>query len=258
LVLEKIVEACSFLLKEYPEAQSCRDYLNGRLLPESQEKFQFGYFPNIKNISALTNLIDPQSLINNKLLSPRQVEDAMSFRQYFVSHFENHPLIMPFKDTYGKVVSLVGRTLLDEKERKRKEIIKYKNTFDFKKGNYVFGLYENKKNIAELGFVYVVEGQIDVIKAMEIGINNIVGLGSNSITNYQYSVISRYTQNFHLLLDNDEAGKKGRHSFVKKFGKFANIQHFYIPDQYKDIDEYLSTEHIESYEQVSFSVKPTL
>ena len=50
---------------------------------------------------------------------------------------------MPFCDPDGKPVGLVGRTLLEEEERKTKKISKYKNTLeliDFKKGNLLFGL----------------------------------------------------------------------------------------------------------------------
>jgi len=53
-------------------------------------------------------------------------------------------------------------------------------------------------------------------------------------------------------LDNDSGGKEGRKLIMNKFGRYANIQNFYVPNPYKDIDEYLTNSNEES---VSFVVK---
>lgn len=249
-MLNKIIESCNYLLNNYPEAQDCREYLDSRINKESQDLFQFGYFPNTYNMPALTSVIDEQILYKNNLLYPKEINDSLGFRTYNISHFENYPLVMPFKDPYGNVVGIVGRTLLSDD--KRGSLSKYKNTKSFTKGNYVFGLYENKRYILEKDSVYVVEGQFDVIKASEKGLKNIVALGTSSMTIYQFSVISRYTNNIFLLLDNDSAGEKGRKNIVKQYGNFANICNFYLPENYKDIDEYLSNN---DYDSLSFIVK---
>jgi DNA primase len=156
------------------------------------------------------------------------------------------------------VVAIVGRTMLPEAEYKAKKISKYKNTAEsslFIKGNNLFGLYENKQAILDLRRVYIVEGQFDVIKASEIGFNNVVALGNNNMTSYQFSVISRYSNNIFLLLDNDEAGQKGRKRIINKFGQFANIRNFYLPDGFKDIDEYITNGKISNHSEMSFVIK---
>lgn len=251
-MLNKITESCRFLLNNFPEAQECLSYLDTRLNRESQELFQFGYFPNINNLTALTSIVDEEELKNHKLLYSRNIEDSLCYRTINTCHFEDHPLILPFKDPYGNVMALIGRSLLNDEERKDKKLMKYKYTSDFKKGNCVFGLYENKKSILEQDCVYIVEGQLDVIKANQSRFKNVVALGGADMTIYQFSVISRYTNNIFLLLDNDEAGEKGRKRIVSKFDKLANIRNFYLPDGFKDIDEYLSSN---SYESLSFIVK---
>ena len=123
-----------------------------------------------------------------------------------------------------------------------------------KKGNFLFGLYESKQAILDADLVYVVEGQFDAIKAWERGIKNVVALGTSSMSVYQFSVITRYTNNIILLLDNDEGGQKGRSLITKKFGNLANIQNWYIPKDYKDIDDYLTKENITKCEDMSFVV----
>lgn len=251
---DKIVESCRFLLNNFHEAQTSKSYLDSRLKLESQEKWGFGYFPNIDNISVLMDLVGEETLKKLDLLSSKDIEDILSPRRIMRNFFEDHPLIMPQRDTYGKIVALIGRTLLPESIRQAKDIFKYKNT-SFKKGNYLFGLFENKQSILDQGLVFVVEGQLDVIKAGEVGLTNIVGLGTNSMTDYQFSIISRYSNNIHLLLDNDEGGQKGRKRIINKFGKMANIQNFYIPEYYKDIDEYITKGKISNYAEMSFLIR---
>lgn len=247
-MLNKINESCQFLLQNYPEAQSCREYLDSRVNKESQLKFGFGYFPNFKNISSLSDLISDEVLLNNKLLYNINVEDSLYPRKIITCHFEDHPLIIPYRDAYGNVMGLVGRTLLNDEEFKAKNLSKYRNTYGLLKGRCVFGLFENKQNILDKDCVYVVEGQFDAIKATEKGFNNIVAIGGANMTPYQFAVICRYTNNIFLLLDNDEAGQKGRKSIIDKFGKLANFKNFYLPKEYKDIDQYYSSSNSDDIE----------
>ena len=254
-MFDKIIESCHYLLKNYPEAQLAKSYLDLRLNDVSQETFQFGYFPNSNNIRVLIDQIGEEDLIKNNLIYYRYIEDAMCPRRLKVCYFEQYPLIMPFRDPYGEIVGIVARTLLSEDERKEKNIAKYKNTKDFEKGHQVFGLYENKQHIIEQNSVYVVEGQFDAIKAMEVGLKNIVAIGNNNLNSYQFSVISRYTNNIFMLLDNDTAGTEGRKRALDNFGHLAHIRNFYFPEDYKDIDEYITKEHIGEYEKMSFAVR---
>lgn len=254
-MFDKVIESCKFLLNNFPEAKNCKDYLDNRLDKSSQEMFDFGYYPDIANISALTDLMGIDELKATNLFNVSLIEDSLYPRNSFYSYFDNHPLIMPYKDPYGNIVGIVGRTLLPESEWKAKKISKYKNTAEsniFKKGHLLFGLYENKKHILEQNSVFIVEGQFDVIKATEKGFKNIVALGNSNMTSYQFSVISRYTNNIFLLLDNDQAGEKGRSRIVDKFGGLANIRNFYLPSDYKDVDDYLSQN---SYASLSLTVK---
>lgn len=238
--LEKIVAASEYLLENYPESEDIQYYLDSRLSRESQKVFRFGYFPNAQNIECLNALVGKECLEEEQLFYKKEIEDSLYPRIINFCYFEDYPLIMPYRDVYGNVVGIVGRTLLSEEERTRKDISKYRNTKGFTKSHHLFGMFENKNNVIKEDSVFLVEGQFDVIKATENGLNNIVAIGSCSLSPYQFSIINRYTNNIILLLDNDEAGKKGRKKIIDKFGKFCNMQNFYLPENYKDIDEYLS------------------
>ena len=199
-MLDKIVESCRFLLNNFPEAQKCRDYLDSRISKESRELFKFGYFPDINNLHVLIDLVGEEALRDSDLLDSWQITDSLYPRNIEYCLFNEHPMIIPFHDSYGKVAALVGRAIVDEQEIKAKGIPKYKNTKNFKKKHFLFGLYENKQEILRQNCVYIVEGQFDVIKAAEKGFRNFVAIGTNNMSPYQFSVISRYTDNIFLLL----------------------------------------------------------
>ena len=69
--LSKIIEACQYLLNDYSEAQPCKEYLDKRLNKNSQELFQFGYFPTIdlSDVYTTSYAFD----ISNKCFSQRSL-----------------------------------------------------------------------------------------------------------------------------------------------------------------------------------------
>ena len=239
-MLNEIINACQYLLYNEPEAQETLEYLNNRLNFKSQEKFKFGYFPSIKNISLLSSIVGEKCLIDNKLLFQKEINDSSGYLNSFISYFENYPLIMPYYDVYGNPIALVARTLFNEDQRRELKLSKYKNTV-FKKRNHLFGLNFAKKEILKEDSVYICEGQFDVIKANEFGFNNCVALGNSNMTIEQFLLVTRYTNNIFMLLDNDEAGDKGYQRAFDKFGKHCNIQRCKVPNEYHDLDEYISS-----------------
>ena len=247
----KIAESCHCLLNNFSEAQSCLDYLDSRLSKESQSTFQFGFFPSNQNLNVLLDSVQDE-LIKYKLIYSRQISDSLGPRTIYLSYFENYPLMIPYRDVYGNVIALVGRTFLSEQERKQQGLSKYKNTV-FKKSQHLFGLYENHQSITDNDSVYVVEGQFDVVKAYEIGFRNVVALGGSNMSSHQFALLLRYTNNIFLLLDNDDAGNKGRNNIMHSYGKYANIQNFYLPN-YKDVDEYISNTGVKCFEDIEWMI----
>jgi len=233
---EKIAETCHYLLRDFPAANEFRNYIDSRINKESQSKFKFGYFPGSNYIDILSREVGEETLLDLELIYKYNITDSLFPRQVIFCYFEHHPLIMPYRDAQGEIIGFIGRSLLEEDKRKELKIIKYKNT-GFKKGNTLFGLFEAKQSILENDSVYVVEGQFDTIKAHEVGFTNVVALGNSHMTPYQFALLCRYTKNINLLLDNDDAGEKGRKAAKEKYGRFANIRDWYVPDPYKDLDE---------------------
>lgn len=240
-----VISACRQLLLNYPGAFLARQYLDNRIPSSSQEEFQFGYFPPSDQFDALISILDEDVLIKSKLRRER-IATVGIYQKIKVNTFEDHNLILPYRDVYGSVAAIVGRTLLTEDQMQEKQVSKYKNT-SFEKKRHLFGLYEGKKEIVKLNCCFVVEGQFDCIAAHAVGIKNVVAVGSSSMTGEQLALIKRYTDNIYLLFDNDEPGSLGADRVVKKYSKSANIVVKKIPSGYKDLDELVKSENNLNY-----------
>ena len=116
----------------------------------------------------------------------------------------NDRLVFPFWDLSGRIVGFSGRIT-----KPRKNTGKYINTSDtflFKKGQQVYGLYQARRDIAKTGRVYLVEGQMDVLSLHAAGIKNTVAGSGTALTLDQIRQIGRFTNNITLIYDSDEAG----------------------------------------------------
>lgn len=231
----ELIEACSFILNNDQIAAQTKAYLDARIPKELQSTFNFGYFPKDDELKYLYSFINKQSLEKFGFIYPK-INNLVSFSH---GHFSDHNLILPFKDMYGNVISILGRTILSEQEREEKELQKYKYTFGSNKEFYLFGLNLAKDNIIKKDYAICVEGQFDCISAHINGITNTIAVGSASLSRYHLFQLRRYTNNIVLMFDNDEAGKLGKDKAKKKYSNYANIVSISIPDGYKDIDELL-------------------
>jgi DNA primase len=235
---DSIVEACTYLLHNLPSASDAVKYLDQRISSESQQKFCFGFFPPQDQLKILLSHVTKEELIETNLLYEENV-DHDSGHEVLFSSLQHHNLILPHRDVYGKIIALVGRTLLNDDERSKLNIPKYKNT-SFKKSRHLFGLFEAKQTILEKGYVYVVEGQFDCIQAHNHNVNNVVALGTSNMSLEQLVLLLRYTNDIRLVLDNDEAGDFGRERIMEKYGKYTTFTNLHVPKGFKDLDEFLS------------------
>ena len=232
-----VTDACSYLLRTDPDAAQCREYVGSRLSKETQSKCGIGYFPS--NIEKLVNILGKETLLEESgLVYPKMLAGG----SVLTGHFCEHNLIMPFCDVHGQIVSILGRSFLSDDELKEQQLQKYKYTKDSDKKLYVYGLDWAKRNIIDKDYVICVEGQFDCLAAQNSGLHNVVALGWATMSRYQFYQINKYTNNIYLMLDSDEAGKKGVSQIKKRFSKHSNVKSITVPSPYKDIDEFLKKE----------------
>lgn len=243
---EEVQNVCKELLKTHPLAEGARQYIQKRVSVKNQEVFDFGYFPDDEHLEILLEKISEKKLKAIGLVYPYHVQNGD--HRVFINKagLSNHNLTMPYRDIYGNIKALVGRTILSEEDRKAKNLQKYKYT-RFNKSLHLFGLHQAKPTIIKKNSIVLVEGQFDCITCHEYGINNVVALGGSSLTKRQFQLLSRFAEKIYLLLDNDLEGKKARDRIVKRYGRFAIFETLELPACYKDVDEYLRSDQKQSY-----------
>lgn len=113
-------------------------------------------------------------------------------------------LMFPIQDVNANVIGFTARTL------KADEPAKYINTPEsvlYHKSNVLYALDKAKKAIRENNYVIIVEGNMDALTAYEAGYKNIVACSGTALTIEQINLLKRYTNNFALCFDQDEAGQ---------------------------------------------------
>jgi len=237
-VFEAITDACSHLLRTHPDAQECREYIDARLSKEFQARHSIGYFPSTHNLDVMIELVGREALEKFSIIYPKYTATGSVLK----GHFNDHSLVMPFRNVHGDIVSILGRSILPDSQQKELKIQKYKYSINADKELYVYGLDLAKKSILEKDFVICVEGQFDCIACHKMGIDNVVALGWATLSRYQAYQLSKYTKNIVLMFDNDSAGKKGVARAKSKYGGIVNIESLFPPQGYKDIDEFFKKE----------------
>jgi len=125
-------------------------------------------------------------------------------------------LIFPTIDEYGDVRSFSGRMLVDKEDVKGSEKRWWNESYE--KSFFLYGLDAAALNIIKKNKVIIVEGQTDVIACHKYGFDIAVALMSDDLNLHQISKLLRFTNNFILMLDGDEAGRESSKNIrLKRF-----------------------------------------
>ena len=142
-------------------------------------------------------------------------------------------LMFPIIDVRGNVVGFGGRVLDDSKPK----YLNSNETVIFNKRKNLFGLNLAKKT--KLGYLILVEGNIDVVTMHQYGFDNAVASLGTSLTEEQATLISRYAEQVVLLYDGDAAGQKATKRAIPILEKAGiRVKVLQIPNN-MDPDDYL-------------------
>jgi DNA primase len=242
---DTIINCCKDLLHSFPQAKETADYVHSRLSDRAIEQWEFGYFPNNENLQVLSSLVGDDILKSCDII----YDKIYNGENYRCSTMSDYNLIMPYRNVYGNIIGIVGRSILSDNQRKNKNISKYKNTHFAKRSN-LFGLNFAKKSIIKNNLAVLCEGQIDVIQSSDKGLENVVALGSSGMAFEQLALLMRYTNNIILLLDNDDAGQNGESKIIQNYGKYANIKRAQLPKGYNDLDQFFRENELKDLELI--------
>lgn len=114
-------------------------------------------------------------------------------------------IMFPLSDVSGRVVGFSGRAFGGDGV----EVAKYLNspeTSVFSKSHVLHGIHFAKEGIRALGSALLVEGQVDLLMAHQVGYKNAVALSGTGFTEEHGKLIKRYTENLLMAFDGDRAG----------------------------------------------------
>lgn len=119
--------------------------------------------------------------------------------------FFRNRIMFPIVSPRGEVLGFSGRDIGGA------EAAKYLNSPDsliYHKSNSVFGLNLAQAGIRNEDLVILVEGNIDLAALHQAGITNVVAPLGTALTDGHLKLLRRYTENFVLIFDGDEAGRR--------------------------------------------------
>ena len=148
-------------------------------------------------------------------------------------------LIFPLKDKNGQVVGFSARKM-DSKDTESPKYVNSPDTKIFKKSLILYN-YDNAKNTARRdGYIYVLEGFMDVLALDKAGMQSAVALMGTSLSAEQIELLRRLNCEIRLCLDGDNPGQKGMMKIILQLNK-ANIPFRLVcnPKDLRDPDEIL-------------------
>lgn len=189
------------ILKHIQYGQKGRDYLYSRgITDELIDLFEIGLSPQAYHT------------LSKKLIKTYSSADIQAAGMAISSDNNNiydrfrGRIMIPIQDILGRVVGFTARVLPEYDDGKMGKYINSPQNTVFDKSKVLFGLSQAKVAIKSKNRVILVEGQMDVIMSHKAGIKEVVAVSGTALTEQHITTLLRYTNQFLLAFDNDEAG----------------------------------------------------
>lgn len=198
-------------------ASEALQYLRERgVTRESVRRFALGYArPVWRNLHRVVRDHDDDAFVDSGLVICKEGQSG----DLRFDRFRNR-IMFPIRDIHGCVVGFGGRTLSDEES----EFGKYMNNPEstiFRKRGLLYGLYEARSAIEDLGSVTVVEGYFDVVQLAQHGFPSTVATMGTACTREQLSAVFAYTNDLTFCFDGDAAGLRAADAAMHAVLPFA-------------------------------------
>ena len=177
-----------------------REYLLGRgFKKETLERIRAGASPDSWDdlLGAMRKKFAPPLLLQAGLILERQDKSGHYDR------FRNRA-IFPILNEGGKVVAF-GARALDGSEPK---YLNSPETPVYQKGRTLYGLSWAKDSVRREGRIVLMEGYLDVARAIEVGVGEVAATCGTALTTSHARLLRRFTENVVMSFDQDEAGQK--------------------------------------------------
>jgi DNA primase len=211
-LIEMHERACKFFEDQLrrPEGAHAREYLAGRgLKEETIRTFRIGFAPD----SGFTLKDRLKADFNEELMRASGLfawkEGADSpaggpATAAMYSKFRNR-IMFPIANENGKIIAFTGRTLATD-EKAGPKYMNSPETAIYSKGRVLYNLDRAKEAIRKLGYVIIVEGQMDCIAVYSAGFHNVAASSGTAFTETQVRLLGRFSKDIVVNFDPDTAG----------------------------------------------------
>lgn len=203
------------------------EYLEKRNIDKETIK-KFGIGLSIQKVSLTDYLVNKKYNID-KLIDCGITND--NGHDIFINR-----IMFPICDLNGNPVAFSGRIY---NTRDTAKYVNTKETDKFKKGKILYNYHIAKEQLKKNDSIIIMEGQMDVIRASTIGINNCIATMGTALTKDHKNIIRNMANTIILCFDGDAAGEKATISAIELLEDTdTNIKIVRLPDN-MDPDEYI-------------------
>ncbi len=212
------------------------------LKPETVEKFAIGLAP--KNSALFSYLLT----IPNEKERQNAIDIAQQIGIIRANRKQDHPqaqthydtfrerIMFPMWDQFDQIVGYSSRAIYDYQKAK---YMNSQDSFQFNKGNLLYGFNFAKSHIRKEQQVILVEGHMDMITMDQNGFHNTVAIMGVALGAKPIETLKSITSNFILALDADKAGFDAMKNANRDLMKVGIIAKYIDFAPFKDADEYL-------------------
>ena len=213
------------------DGKAAKDYLYKRKIDDKIIKqFKIGLSLNDNKLGKLLNKY------NDNLKNQSGLFNKSNFNIYDAF---NDRIMFPIEDLNGNVVAFSGRIYKDNND---KNYSKYKNTKEteiFKKGNILYNYKLAKEEARITNQIIIMEGFMDLFRAYQAGVKNVVISMGTAVTKEQASLLKRMAKDVILCFDGDNAGAHATYACGNELIKLGITPKVVRLPENLDPDEYI-------------------
>lgn len=201
--------ATVFFVATLEQKPGACEYLEKRGLEKATlAHWRVGYAP--KEWHALKEHLVQKGFSEATLLSAGLVkrpdrEDGSADEKRTYDRFRGR-IMFPIFDPSGRVIAFSGRIFEDDPTHPQAKYLNSPEGPLFDKSRALYGIQDAKSAIRSLGFSMLVEGQVDLLMAHQLGYRSAVATSGTAFTASHVEVLKRYSENVLLAYDGDTAG----------------------------------------------------
>jgi len=222
-----------YLLRHPQHGAAAQAYLRRRGIDgKTVETFQLGYAPAQWDV--LAKFLQKKGFSLEQMAKGGLLSETKGQNRYCDKFRER--LIIPIFDMRGRVIAFGGR--LVKAESHQPKYLNSPETMLFSKSRVLYNLHRAKAAIRDKNEVIIMEGYLDVITAVQYGIDHVVATLGTAITPEHARLLRRHAEKVVLCFDADQAGQNAALrgiDVLRQAGcsvRIAEIPQGKDPDQY--------------------------